>query len=253
MKRLYTIVILLLITFCSQVLAQGTINGRIADINGEPLIGASILEKGTTNGVVTDINGNYTIQVNGAGSILVFSYIGFVAQEILVGTQTTINVTLDEDLQQLEEVVVTALGFEANKDELGYANSTISNKTLTDASETSLINSLSGKTSGVRISRNSGDPGAGAYMQIRGISTLQQNSQPLIIVDGIPINNDSRGTNNNFAVQSRLNDINPNDIENVTVLKGASAAALWGTQAEVRCTLYYNKRRKVQSENEGYV
>ena len=231
MKGINTIVIPLLLIFCHQAFSQGTINGRIEDINNGPLIGASVIEKGTTNGVVTDVKGNYVIRVNGTNPILVFSYIGFSTQEILVGTQTTINVILEEDFQQLNEVVVTALGFEENKDELGYANSTVSNKVIKDAVETSFINSLSGKTSGVRISRNSGDPGAGAYLQIRGISSLGGSSQPLIILDGIPISNDVRGTNNNFAVQSRLNDINPNDIESVSVLKGASAAALWGTQA----------------------
>ena len=163
--------------------------------------------------------------------MLQISSIGFVTQEITVGNNTQINLTLDENVVNLNEVVVTALGFEERKDELGYATSNVSSDVIKGAAENSVINSLSGKSTGVRISRNSSDPGAGAYMQIRGVSSIDRNSQPLIILDGIPISNDSRGNNNNFAVQSRLNDINPNDIENMSVLKGASAAALWGTQA----------------------
>ena len=131
----------------------------------------------------------------------------------------------------MDAVVVTALGFEAREDEFGYANSSISSQTITGAAESTLINSLSGKASGVRVSRNSGDPGGGAYIQIRGISTIDRDAQPLIVVDGVPISNDSRGAQETFAAQSRLNDINPNDIESMTVLKGASAAALWGTRA----------------------
>jgi TonB-linked SusC/RagA family outer membrane protein len=231
MKGLSTHVFLLLTLFCNQAIAQSTVKGRIVDQKQEPLIGASILEKGTTNGTVTDVNGNYTISLTSTDPVLQFTFIGYVSQEVKVGKQTVIDVILTEDVTQLGEVVVTALGFEQSRDELGYATSNVSSETIRGSAESTLVNSLSGKSSGVRISRNSGDPGAGAYIQIRGISSLERNSQPLIILDGVPISNDVRGNNNNFAQQSRLNDINPNDIESVSVLKGASAAALWGTQA----------------------
>ena len=138
---------------------------------------------------------------------------------------------MQESLEELGTVVITALGFKESSDELGYATSVVNNESITAAKETSVINSLSGQTSGVRISRNSSDPGSGAYIQVRGISSIERNSQPLIVIDGVPISNDVRGDSNDFAQQSRLNDINPNDIESLTVLKGASAAALWGTQA----------------------
>jgi len=231
MKGLSTPVFLLLTLFYSQAIAQSTVKGRIVDQKQDPLVGASIIEKGTTNGTISDVNGNYTINITSSNPILQFAFIGYATQEITVNRQTVINVTLAEDVTQLGEVVVTALGFERSRDELGYATSTVSNEAIRGAAETTLLNSLSGKSSGVRISRSSGDPGAGAFIQIRGISSLERNSQPLIILDGVPISNDVRGNNNNFAEQSRLNDINPNDIESISVLKGASAAALWGTQA----------------------
>ena len=225
----------LLIVFCSimvqQTFAQQIIKGTVTDQGGIPLAGVNIVEKGTTNGQITDFDGNYSISVLNAQAALIFTYIGYTQQIIPVGIKNTINVTLDESLEQLGEVVITALGFEESSDELGYATSVVSSESITAAKETSVVNSLSGQTSGVRISRNSSDPGSGAYIQVRGISSIERNSQPLIVIDGIPMSNDVRGDSNDFAQQSRLNDINPNDIESLTVLKGASAAALWGTQA----------------------
>lgn len=231
MKGLFTQVFLLMAFLSSEAIAQSSVKGRIVDQNQNPLVGASVIEKGTTNGTVTDVNGNYSITLATVDAVLQFTFIGYASQEVRVGEQTTINVTLIEDVTQLGEVVVTALGFEKSRDELGYATSNVSNEAIRGAAETTLVNSLSGKSSGVRISRSSGDPGAGAFIQIRGISSLERNSQPLIILDGVPISNDTRGNNNQFTQQSRLNDINPNDIESISVLKGASAAALWGTQA----------------------
>ncbi len=231
MKRLYLTGFFILFSLGSHLFAQVAITGKIVDKNSEPVIGAAVLEKGTNNGTITGIEGQFTISVSGSTSILQISSVGYLTQEVVVGNRTQIDLTLEENVLQLNEVVVTALGFQESKDELGYATSNISKEVIKGAAETSVINSLSGKTTGVRISRNSGDPGAGAYMQIRGVSSIDRNSQPLIILDGVPISNDIRGNNNNFAVQSRLNDINPNDIESMSVLKGAAAAALWGTQA----------------------
>ncbi len=213
------------------LIAQQEVRGTVSDEAGEPLIGVTVREDGTTNGTVTDFNGNYQISVSGPDAILVFSYIGLQELRRPVGSASSVDVSMSENAEVLDEVVVTALGFEAKEDEIGYASSKVDGSDVTKAAESTIINSLSGKASGVRISRNSGDPGAGAYIQIRGISTIDRNAQPLIVVDGIPISNDSRGAQESLAAQSRLNDINPNDIESVTVLKGASAAALWGTRA----------------------
>lgn len=219
----------------SHAMAQVTVTGKVEDSKQEPLIGATVLEKGTSNGTVTDALGNYTIAVRDGAAVLQVSYIGYSAQEVAIEGRSTIDVTLQENSQQLSEVVVTALGFEESKDELGYASSTVTNKQLSGSGESTMLNSMSGKASGIRISRNSGDPGAGAYIQIRGLSTITRDAQPLIVVDGVPISNDTRdasgGSQGRIAQQSRLNDLNPNDIESVSVLKGASAAALWGTKA----------------------
>lgn len=213
------------------VLAQHTVEGTVSDKEGTPLVGVTILEKGTSTGTVTDAEGTYSIEASSPQARLLFRYVGLENASVAINGRSTIDVTLIEDSEVLEQVVVTALGFEENEDEVGYASSTVGGSTVTQAAEPTVINSLSGKASGVRISRNSGDPGAGAYIQIRGISTIDRDAQPLIVVDGVPISNASRGAQENLAAQSRLNDINPNDIESVTVLKGASAAALWGTRA----------------------
>ncbi|MEP2668715.1 MAG: SusC/RagA family TonB-linked outer membrane protein [Cyclobacteriaceae bacterium] len=215
----------------SSVMAQQLVRGVVHDTADNPIVGVNVVEQGTTNGTITDIDGGFSITVSGTSAVLNFSFIGYKSVVQTVGSNTSLTITLEEDVSQLSEVVVTALGFEESKDELGYATSTVASDVIDGAAESTVLNALSGKSSGVRISRNSGDPGAGAYIQIRGISSLERNSQPLIILDGIPISNDVRGNNNNFAQQSRLNDINPNDIESISVLKGASAAALWGTQA----------------------
>lgn len=230
-KYIQLIPIFFLSLLSLQVQAQQSVRGQVTGETGDPIIGVTVLEEGTTNGTVSDIDGNYTLTVSGPESVLNFSYIGLESVSRQVGNEAVIDVVLTENAELLGEVVVTALGFTEDKDELGYASSTVSGENVVEASESTLINSLSGKASGVRISRNSGDPGGGAYIQIRGISTIDRDAQPLIVVDGIPISNDSRGPQEGFAAQSRLNDINPNDIESVTILKGASAAALWGTRA----------------------
>lgn len=215
----------------SPLLAQHTVTGTVSDENGTPLIGATILEAQTSNGTVTDVDGNYSIELSSPDAVILYRYVGLEPRRESVNGRTVIDVTLTEDAEILKEVVVTALGFEEDRDELGYASSTVGGENVTQAAEPTVINSLQGKASGVRISRNSGDPGAGAYIQIRGISTIDRDAQPLIVLDGVPISNASRGAQESLAAQSRLNDINPNDIESVTVLKGASAAALWGTRA----------------------
>lgn len=214
--------------------SQKTISGEVIDENNLPLLGANVIVKDSNKGTVTDFDGKFNLLLDENESELIISYTGFETLNINIENQSFVSVVLKESSTGLDEVVITALGFEAKNDELGYANSTIKSDIVESAAETTLINSLSGKASGVRISRSSGDPGAGAYIQIRGISTIDRNAQPLIVIDGIPVSNGSRGSNTDqiyFAAQSRLNDLNPSDIESVNVLKGASAAALWGTRA----------------------
>ncbi len=228
------ITLVLLLISAGNVWGQREISGTVVDENNIPLPGVTVLETDTENGTATDFDGNFTISVAEEETSLTFSFLGFKHKVMaLQPNEDNINVTLEEDVESLESVVINSLGFEENKDELGYASSTIKSEAVTESGESTLLNGLSGKSSGLRISRNSGDPGAGAYMQIRGLSSITRNSQPLIVVDGVPISNDVRGnsTGSGVSQESRLNDINPNDIETISVLKGASAAALWGTQA----------------------
>lgn len=226
-------IVMLTILTTQMILAQTGVSGIIKDTNGAPLAGVAIVEAGTSNGTVSDFDGEYSIVPETRDPVLNYSYIGFKRQSIRVNGRTTIDVAMQEAVEALDEVVVTSLGFREKKDDLGYANSTVDGDAVSNSGESTVLNSLSGKSSGVRISRNSGDPGAGAYIQIRGLSSITRNSQPLIIVDGVPISNDVRGNSSSGGVnqESRLNDINPNDIESISVLKGASAAALWGTRA----------------------
>jgi TonB-linked SusC/RagA family outer membrane protein len=210
-----------------------TIKGRVtAQEDRLALPGVNISVKGTTTGTTTDADGNYTISVPSPESILVFSFLGYISQEIPIGSQTSINVTLVADTKQLNEVVVTALGFKEEKDRLGSTLATVKPEDIKRSGETGVINGLAGKAAGVLISRSTGDPGAGSYIQIRGQNTITGSNQPLIIIDGVPMSNSTTGdSRGGVAQQSRLNDINPEDIASMQILKGASAAGLWGSRA----------------------
>ncbi len=203
---------------------------------GEPLPGVSIRVKNSSAGTISDSDGKFGIDVTDENSILVFSFIGFLTVEQRVGSLDFISITMEQDITSLSEVVVTALGFKESADKLGSTSSKVNGEAIERSGETSVINALGGKASGVMITKSSGDPGAAAFIQIRGQNTITGNNQPLIIVDGIPISNatsytDEEGTSGGVVPQSRLNDINPNDIASVQILKGASAAALWGSRA----------------------
>ena len=225
--------LIFLFSFSQLAIAQQEVTGTVKDEYGVPLPGVTVLETDTQNGTTTDFDGKFTITISNDDASLSFRFLGFKRKVMKVGDNTNLDITLEEDVESLESVVINSLGFKEERDELGYASSTVDGETVSESGESTLLNGLSGKSSGVRISRNSGDPGAGAYIQVRGLSSITRNSQPLIVVDGVPISNDVRGNSDDSGVsqESRLNDINPNDIESISVLKGASAAALWGTQA----------------------
>ena len=208
------------------------ITGTVVDATGEPVIGATVMQKGTNNGTVTDMDGRYTIDVP-ANAILVISYIGYTTQE--VAASNSANVTLREDNHSLEEVVVTAMGIERKAKSLTYATQRVNGDELTRNKETNLINSLQGKTSGVNITPNSSGAGGSSKIIIRGNKSAQGNNQPLIVIDGMPMNNPTKS-----QVQSvyggrdggdALSNLNPDDIANINVLKGASASALYGSMA----------------------
>lgn len=235
-----------LIAFLSFSIAFGQtqISGSvISEEEDFPLPGVTVQIKGTQIGTQTDVDGKYKIAAK-RGDVLVFSFIGMLSQEIAVANQSVINVVLQQNSQQLEEVVVlTALGLERKKDDDLSSSTTIDTKAMKRSGESGVIQGLSGKTSGLTIVRNSGDPGAGAFIQIRGQNTISGESSPLIILDGVPISNSSIGGGTQGVVQqSRLNDINPDDIANITVLKGAAAAAVWGTGAANGVIIIQTKR-----------
>ena len=237
---------ILLLTFsvlCWSValMAQTTITGTVSDADGNPMIAVNIVEKGTTNGTSTDISGKYSITTTtGSEAVIVFSFTGFVSVERAVGSESVINVSLNEDAEILDELVVSALGFTQNRDQMGSTVSKVDPTDMTRSGESNIINSLAAKASNVQISTPNGDPGAGSTIRIRGANTISGSSNPLIIVDGVPIsnstiygggNNVTGGRTGGVSQQSRMNDINPNDIESMQILKGASAAALWGSRA----------------------
>ena len=220
--------------------AQRTITGTVTDgETGDPLIGASVLVIGTSTGAVTDFDGKYSINIPEDATELEFSYTGYTATRIAIGTSNVVNAGLTAG-EVLEEVVVTALGFEQKKDEMGATSSIVNTDDVQRSGEVTLLNGLAGKASNVQISRSNGDPGAGTTIRIRGANTISGSSVPLIILDGVPIsnstvygggNNVTGGRTGGTSQSSRLNDINPNDIESIQILKGASAASLWGSRA----------------------
>jgi len=239
MKRLL-LMLMLVVIGTTVVLAQKTVTGTIQDNTGESLIGVNILEQGTTNGTISDIDGNFSITVADANAVLEISYTGMENQLIPVGSNNVIDILMRENSELLDEVVVTALGFKQNKDETGSTAAVVKPADISRSGETTLLNSLGAKASNVQISRSNGDPGAGSTIRIRGANSISGSSNPLIILDGVPIanntqygggNNSTGGRTGGVSQQSRLNDLNPNDIESVQILKGASAAALWGSRA----------------------
>ncbi len=214
---------------------QRTVTGKVTAVDdGSALPGVNVVVKGTANGTVTDVNGNYTLAFSESNAILVFSFVGMETKEVAAGSSATIDVQLAMDVTQLNEVVVNAIGDAVPKDRLGSAPSTVSGAAVISSGETGVLNGLSGKAPGLNIVRNGGDPGAGSYMQIRGQSTVTGDLQPLIVIDGMPMFNsfqDNGNQTDGVQQQSRLNDLNPDDIASIEVIKSASAAALWGSRA----------------------
>ena len=209
------------------------ITGTVVDATGEPVIGATVMQKGTSNGTITDVNGKYTINVP-AGATLVISYIGFGTQEVAAKDGAT--VTLENDAQAIDEVVVTALGIKREKKALGYAIQEVKGDQLVAARENNLANALTGQVSGLQIIRSSNGPAGSSKIQLRGSSSVTGTNQPLIVVDGVPLDNFTGTGNNDFwnpgtDMGNGLADINSEDIASLSVLKGASAAALYGSRA----------------------
>ncbi|MVT09852.1 SusC/RagA family TonB-linked outer membrane protein [Chitinophaga tropicalis] len=216
------------------------ITGKVLDQTGEALIGASVKIKGTNDGVATDENGGFTISAP-EDAVLVISFVGFKTQEVPVSGKTAMTITLQQNDKMITEVVVTALGIKREQKALGYAVSTITSEQITAAGATNFASALYGKAAGVKITTAPGGATSAVNVQIRGINSLNYNTQPLYVVDGVQIRNNNEtggaGSNNgDYWSDSRIRgngilDINPADIENLTVLKGASATALYGSDA----------------------
>jgi TonB-linked SusC/RagA family outer membrane protein len=214
-----------------------TVTGVItSQEDGLPVIGASVIEKGVSNGAVTDLNGNYSISVQ-AGAILEFTYLGMTSQTRKVSEASRIDIVLTPDAIAISEVVVTAMGVKTEKKRLNYAVQSINADDLTDKKAPNFVNALQGKIAGLSVTNSGGSPNAGAQVIIRGISSVNnsQNNEPLFVLDGVPI----RGHGSDAA------DINPNDIESVTVLKGAAASALYGQDAGNSVIMITTKRGQV--------
>lgn len=216
------------------------ITGKVTGSNdNSPLPGASILVKGTTRGATTSADGTYKISVKD-GSTLIFGSLGFEKQEVKVGNQSILNVKLISANSELEEVVVTtAFGLDKNKRGLGYAVQTVNGDDIAETGRENVLNALQGRVAGATINATSGAPGASSAIVLRGFNSLSGNNSPLIVIDGLPINNStlsqgglaSGSSNRDNDYSNRLSDLNPNDIESVTVLKGPEASSLYGIDA----------------------
>jgi len=212
-----------------------TVKGTIIDNYGDPVIGANIVVKGTTIGTITDLDGRFSLDVP-SNATLIVSYIGFHSQEIAYAGQAELDITLIEDTQTLDEVVVTALGIKREKKALGYAMQEVKGDKLTETRDANVANALAGKVAGVQINQSSTGVGGSTRILIRGNNSIAGNNQPLIVVDGVPIDNFSSDTDEywgNSAIDkgSGISDISPDDIESMSVLKGPAAAALYGSRA----------------------
>ncbi|MFY0600210.1 MAG: SusC/RagA family TonB-linked outer membrane protein [Cyclobacteriaceae bacterium] len=238
------------------------ITGRVTDDKGEPVPGANVILKGTTVGTTSDLDGNYRLSVPDEAETLVFSFIGMSTKEVSIGSRAIIDLAMTADVQQLAEVVVTALGIERDSKRLGYATTTLKSDELTKTRSISPLNALQGKVAGVNITQGSGQPGSSTNVILRGMSSLGSNNQPLYVVDGVPVNNTQLTTNTVFSngdfvggigsqslnggsdFGNRANDINPNDIASVTILKSASATALYGSRAANGAIIITTKKGK---------
>ncbi|HEY3403621.1 MAG TPA: SusC/RagA family TonB-linked outer membrane protein [Ohtaekwangia sp.] len=238
-KRHYAILLLMLAwTVATNALAQTSVTGTI--LSGEdasPIPGVNILVKGSSAGTISDADGRYTIDVPSSEAVLIFSFVGYASQEVPLAGRTSVDVTLASDARQLSEIVVTALGIEKEKRDLGYSVQDIKGDAFTQARETNIVNGLAGKVAGVQVISNPSGVGSSARVTIRGERSLDiNNNQPLFIVDGVPISNSFVGSSGrgsqdvdygNGAAQ-----INPDDVESMTVLKGPSATALYGARGQ---------------------
>lgn len=232
MKRVL-LTLLMSVLVCAYIQAQTrTVSGKVTDETGQPLPQATVLLKGTTTGAPTDADGNFRLSVPDTGGTLLFRFQGYVTQEIKIGTQSVINIQLQPEVTDVGEVVVTALGITREKASLGYAVTTIGSNDIQARPEADVSRILRGKVPGVDITSTSGLAGSGTNIIIRGYSSISGNNQPLFVIDGVPFNSDTN-SDRSFAsggatASSRFLDLDPNNISDISVLKGLSATVLYG-------------------------
>ncbi|QUB60967.1 SusC/RagA family TonB-linked outer membrane protein [Prevotella melaninogenica] len=224
------------------------VTGRVVDSTGEPLIGATIMVEGTKEGAVTDIDGNFTINTTSKAK-LVISYVGYTTQTVLVGDKTTIDVTLKEVANTMNEVVVTALGIKRAEKALSYNVQSVGSNELTRNKDANFVNSLNGKVAGVSISKSASGVGGATRVIMRGAKSIEGDNNVLYVIDGIPIFNFSGGRDSGIMGEGRVSsegiaDFNPEDIESISVLAGPSAAALYGSNAANGAILITTKKGK---------
>ncbi|MFY7918640.1 MAG: SusC/RagA family TonB-linked outer membrane protein, partial [Chryseotalea sp.] len=251
MKKALLLSSFLLLSFFGVYAQERIVTGRVTSTeDGTPLPGVNVVVKGTTNGTVTDADGNYRISVPNSTSALVYSFIGLKTSEVVVGERNVVDVSLALDVTQLSEVVVTALGIERESKTLGFSVKEVKAEELTVGRTTNVVNALSAKVAGVRVAGSNGMVGSSSAIFIRGYTTFTGSNQPLFVVDGIPINNGGGGnaTQTGVSNSNRAIDINQDDIENMTVLKGPAAAALYGSRAASGVILITTKSGKNQKK-----
>ncbi|UII23587.1 SusC/RagA family TonB-linked outer membrane protein [Fulvivirga ligni] len=261
MKKFFTYLLFLLFVLSVHLgLAQSqTINGQVSTEDGEALPGVSVLIKGSSTGTVTDVDGKYTLQVSDEAATLIFSFIGYETAEVSIQGRSKIDFTMTPDITELNEVVVTALGISREKRALGYAVEQVNQTAIENSGQTNIVNTLQGRVAGVTIRNSSGAPGSGADIIIRGMTSLDPNrtNRPLYVIDGIEMSDDvdalpilpSAGSNattseSQASVGNRAIDINPRDIESLTILKGAQATALYGIRAANGAVIITTKKGK---------
>ena len=225
------------------------VSGTVTDNEGEPLIGASVQAKGTSIGIITDSDGKYTITAPNRNTILIFSYVGYTAKEITVGSQTTIDVELSG--MELEEVVVTALGIKRQTKALSYSATEMKGEILSNTPELNIMNSLLGMVAGVDINSLGSGAAGSSSVTIRGNTSISRDNNPMYVIDGVPIMRNSRNNTNSRDLGDALTTLNPNDIESLNVLKGAAATALYGSRASNGVILITTKSGGVASKGLG--
>ncbi|MGB4959830.1 MAG: carboxypeptidase-like regulatory domain-containing protein, partial [Saprospiraceae bacterium] len=249
MKRWYSIFMIILLPLCTWA-QNRPITGKVSTSTNEPLIGVTVLVKGTSLGTITDIDGRYSLPVPASAKTLTFSFVGYVPTEVALGASNVMDIILAEDQINLSEVVVTANAIVRERKELGYSVATVKGDEFLKARETNIVNSMAGKIAGVRISQQSGTVGGSSRVMIRGANSISSSSEPLFVVDGVPISNSSFNNSETdivtggFDVGNRAGDINPDDIESMTVLKGAAASALYGSRARNGVIILTTKKGK---------